>query len=100
MNYFKSQVESFINFDQNTNQNVLVKQDSWLSSVQSLSCVQLSATPWTAACQVFLPITNSQSLFKLIIKLVIDYILLMCINYFQIYFSIFKKSDYIYKNYN
>ena len=23
----------------------------WFSSVQSLSCVQLSATPWTAACQ-------------------------------------------------
>ena len=36
------------------------------SSVQSLSCVQLFATPWTAACQASLSITNSQSLPKLI----------------------------------
>ena len=35
------------------------------SSVQSLSPVQLFATPWTAARQVSLSITNSQSLFKL-----------------------------------
>ena len=35
------------------------------SSVQSLSCVQLFATPWTAAHQVSLSITNSQSLLKL-----------------------------------
>ena len=35
-------------------------------SVQSLSRVWLSATPWTAARQVFLSITNSQSLLKLI----------------------------------
>ena len=35
------------------------------SSVQSLSRVQLFATPWTAACQAFLSITNSQSLLKL-----------------------------------
>ena len=34
-----------------------------LSSVQLLSCVWL--TPWTAACQASLSITNSQSLFKL-----------------------------------
>ena len=33
-------------------------------SVQSLSCVQL-VTPWTAACQVSLSITNSRSLLKL-----------------------------------
>ena len=31
------------------------------SSVQSLSSVQLSATPWTAACQASLFITNSRS---------------------------------------
>ena len=36
------------------------------SSVQSLSCVQLFETPWTAACQASLSITNSQSLLKLI----------------------------------
>ena len=32
------------------------------SSVQSLSCVQLFVTPWTAAHQASLSITNSQSL--------------------------------------
>ena len=36
-----------------------------LSSVQSLSCIRLFATPWTAALQAFLSITNSQSLLKL-----------------------------------
>ena len=35
------------------------------SSVQSLNRIRLFATPWTAACQVSLSITNSQSLFKL-----------------------------------
>ena len=41
------------------------------SSVQSLSRVQLFMTPWTAACQVSLSTTNSQSLLKLMsIKLV------------------------------
>ena len=36
-----------------------------ISSVQSLSCVQLFVTPWTAACQTSLSITNSWSLLKL-----------------------------------
>ena len=36
----------------------------WKTSVQSLSCVQLFATLWNAACQASLSITNSQSLFK------------------------------------
>ena len=35
------------------------------SSFQPLSCVQLFATPWTAACQASLSITNSWSLLKL-----------------------------------
>ena len=35
------------------------------SSVQSISCVQLFATPWTAACQASLSITSSQILLKL-----------------------------------
>ena len=35
------------------------------SSVQSLSCVQLSPTPWTAACQVSLSITNSWNFLRL-----------------------------------
>ena len=38
---------------------------SWFSSVQSLSHVQLFATPWTAALQASLSISNSQSLPKL-----------------------------------
>ena len=37
----------------------------WLSSVQSLSHVWLFATPWTAAHQASLSITNSWSLLKL-----------------------------------
>ena len=36
-----------------------------ISLVQSLSHVQLSATPWTAARQASLSITNSQSLLRL-----------------------------------
>ena len=36
-----------------------------VQSVQSFSCVRLFATPWTAACQASLSITNSQSLPKL-----------------------------------
>ena len=35
------------------------------NSVQSLRCVQLIATPWTAVCQDSLSITNSWSLLKL-----------------------------------
>ena len=38
---------------------------TWLSSVQLLSPVQLFVTPWTAACQASLSITNSRSLPKL-----------------------------------
>ena len=34
-------------------------------SVQSLSCVRLFVTAWTAACQASLSITNSRSLLKL-----------------------------------
>ena len=42
-----------------------------ISSVQLLSPAQLFVTPWTAACQAFLSITNSWSLLKLMsIKLV------------------------------
>ena len=39
--------------------------DSVSQSVQSLSHVRLFATPWTAACQPSLSITNSWSLLKL-----------------------------------
>ena len=44
---------------------VLFSECSILSSVQSLSHVRLFATPWTAACQASLSITNSWSLLKL-----------------------------------
>ena len=44
------------------------------SSVQLLSRVQLFVTTWTAACQAFLSITNSQNLLKLMsIELAIPY---------------------------
>ena len=39
---------------------------SVFSSVQSLSRVRLFATPWIAACQASLSITNSRNLLKLI----------------------------------
>ena len=41
------------------------KWSQLFSSVQSLSCVWFFATPWTAACQASLSITNSWSLLKL-----------------------------------
>ena len=41
------------------------KKQCLLSSVQSLSHVQLFATAWTAACQASLSITNSWSLLNL-----------------------------------
>ena len=45
----------------------------WFSSVQSLSHVRLFVTPWTAAHQASLSITNSRSLLRLIsIELVIS----------------------------
>ena len=37
----------------------------YISTVQSLSCVRLFVTPWIAAHQASLSITNSQSLLKL-----------------------------------
>ena len=43
----------------------MVRPPLHLSSVQSLSRVQLFGTSWTAACQASLSITNSQSLLKL-----------------------------------
>ena len=44
---------------------------TFISSIHSLSCVWLFATPWTVACQAFLSITNPPSLLKLMsIKLV------------------------------
>ena len=45
--------------------NLLMIAATQFHSVQSLSCVQLFATPWTAAHQASLSITNSWSLLKL-----------------------------------
>ena len=51
-----------------------VHQGSMFSSVQSFSRVRLFVTPWTAACQASLSITNSWSLLKLMpIKLAMPY---------------------------
>ena len=48
-----------------------------MHSVQLLSHVQLFVTPWTAACQASLSITNSWSLLKLMsIELVMSSIMI------------------------
>ena len=44
---------------------VFINDVSLISSVQSLSRIPLSATPWTAAHQASLSITDSRSLLKL-----------------------------------
>ena len=48
--------------------------------VQSLSCVRLFVTPWTAACQASLSFTISQSLLKLmsIESVMPSYCLILC----------------------
>ena len=52
--------------------NPLSNPQTSLCSVQSLSCVRLFETPWTAAHQASLSITNSQSWLKLMsIELVV-----------------------------
>ena len=57
-------------FSLDTTVHRIAKSRTWLkqlqfSSFQLLSHVWLFATPWTAACQADLSITNSQSLLKL-----------------------------------
>ena len=44
---------------------IIIKEKFQFSSAQSLSHVWLLVTPWTAACQASLSITNSQRLLKL-----------------------------------
>ena len=46
-------------------QKMKIMASSPISSVQSLSHFQLFATPWTAACQASLSITNSRNSHKL-----------------------------------
>ena len=52
-------------WNKNTRYMKKYKNVTQFSSVQLLSCVQLFATPWIAACQASLSITNFQSLPKL-----------------------------------
>ena len=62
------------------------------SSVQSLSCVLLFATPWTTACQASLSINNSWSLLKLMsIKLVIPFNYLILCHPFLLLPSVFPS---------
>ena len=55
----------FLIFSSFVGQPLVNPNGNGTSSVQSLSCVWLFATPWTAACQASLFITNSRSLLKL-----------------------------------
>ena len=85
---FKSKVVVFTPADwQMTNHFLLfinlLKRESiqpylQFSSVQSLSCVQLFVTPWTAAHQASLSITNSRSLLKLIESVMPSNHLILC----------------------
>ena len=43
----------------------ILRTTVWFSSVQSLSCVWLFVTPWIAACQASLSVTNSWSSLRL-----------------------------------
>ena len=68
--------------------DIQIQASTWMnleniqfSSVQSLSCVRLFVTPWTAARQASLSITNSQSFLKLMsIELVMpsSHLILCC----------------------
>ena len=52
--------------DERAGARAVILDHEVIQPVQSLSRVCLFATPWTAACQASLSITNSQSLLKLI----------------------------------
>ena len=67
-----------------THTHTQIKRDLIISSVQSLSHVWLFVTPWTAARQASLSVTNSRSLFKLMsIKSVMppNHLILCCLFY-------------------
>jgi len=69
-----------------------MKKHICISSVQSLSHVQLFATPWTAACQASLSISNSQSFLKLVfIESMMPSNLLILCRYFLLLPSIFPS---------
>ena len=54
-----------ISFALNWYKSFLDKSETFISSVQSLSCVRIFATPWTAARQASLSITISRSSLRL-----------------------------------
>ena len=54
----------FISQNEDADWNIILLKESFIS-VQSLSCIWLFATPWTAACKNSLSITSSWSLLKL-----------------------------------
>ena len=58
-------LSSFINVDVTKLAKSYYTNSVQFSLVQLLSCVRLSTTPWTVACQASLSIANSQSLLKL-----------------------------------
>ena len=55
----------YLHFSSHTNSGICHMICFKFSSVLSLSCVRLFATPWSAAREASLSITNSQSLLKL-----------------------------------
>ena len=58
-------IKLLLPWHQNWRNTIKKTSDQYLSSVQSLSHVQLFVTPWTAALQASLSITISRSLLKL-----------------------------------
>ena len=68
---------------------------TWLLVVQSLSQVQLFATPWTVACQASLSFTIAQSLLKLMsIELVMPSNHLVLHHPLLLLLSIFRQTLY------
>ena len=66
----------------------------FISSVQLLSCVRLFSTPWTAACQASLSITNSRNLLKLMsIELVMPSAISSSVVPFSPYLQSFPASE-------
>ena len=63
-NFLVSQYQSYVYHMEYSICTIAMSLKTKSSSVQSLSCVQLFATPRTAAQQAFLSITTSQSLLK------------------------------------
>ena len=70
LQYFTSHLAQTSDFKENETQRFFSRLH-W--SVQSLNCVRLFATPWTAARRASLSITNSWSLLKLICAYVLIY---------------------------